>query len=65
MKGSDPLTAVFGSVLALGWVIGLIVMIGFGGFLPLMVFSIMRSMKAIRRELETLNETLQQRLSIR
>lgn len=65
MKGHDPVTDLIGSVLAFSGIISIIVLFAIGGLVPLMVFSIMRSMKAIRRELSTLNETLQNKLIIR
>jgi hypothetical protein len=60
-SASDLVTFLFGAG-------GFIVVIAMGAlacFFPLMLFSIMRSMKGIRRELETLNETLQNKLVIR
>lgn len=65
MKGADPVTELLGGLVAFGWMFGLLVTIAFGGAIPLMIFFIMRHLKGIRRELSTLNETLQQRLTIR
>lgn len=64
MKGSGPVTDLVAGIIAFGWVFGLLVTIGLGGLLPLMVFFIMRHLKGIRHELSTLNETLQNKLTI-
>lgn len=65
MRGTSPITDLVGSIVAFGWIFGLLATIALGGFLPLMVFFIMRHLKGIRRELSTLNETLQNKLIIR
>jgi len=63
MNTSDAakiLGGLIGSWLVIGWIFFILLY----AFMPLMLFSIMRSMKGIRRELSTLNETLQQRLTL-
>lgn len=65
MGKGDPLTTLLAGLIT-GWFgIGLALYFLFFMFIPVMIFSIMRSMKGIRRELSTLNETLQNKLIIR
>lgn len=47
--------------LGVGWVLFVLLYM----FMPLMLFFVMRHLKGIRRELSTLNETLQNKLIIR
>lgn len=65
MKGTGSVADVVTFIAGTGGMITLLIMAAMACFFPLMLFSIMRSMKGIRRELSTLNETLQDRLTIR
>lgn len=65
MKGTGTAADLIAFVAGFGGVLTLLLMGAMACFFPLMLFSIMRSMKGIRRELETLNETLQNKLTMR
>jgi uncharacterized membrane protein len=65
MHNADNIATLLGGFIGSWLVIGVVVFVALSFFTPLMLWSIMRSAKGIRRELSTLNETLQNKLTIR
>jgi len=63
MHGSSELATLLGSMVGLWLVVGLFVFALSALFLPLMVLSMMRSMKHLTSELVRLNEILDSKLS--
>jgi hypothetical protein len=60
----DPISTLVGQLAGFGFLFMMLVAFTLGVMWPLMALSVVRNIKGIRRELSTLNETLENKLTI-